>query len=55
MCLVAKVQHGRLFSNVEARKAAFVAAKAAVDQHNAEADQGMHTYYQTVNQFAVMV
>ena len=32
-----------------------MAAKAAVDKHNAEADQGLHTYWKQVNDFAIMV
>ena len=50
-----KVQYGRQFSDIESRKEAFLAAKSAVDKHNAEADQGLHTYWKEVNEFAIMV
>lgn len=50
-----QARYGSQFSDIESRKEAFLAAKALVDQHNAEADQGLQLYYMEVNKFSVMV
>lgn len=52
---IVQAEYGRVLSDIESRKAAFLAAKESVDQHNREADQGLHTYYKHVNAFSVMV
>lgn len=50
-----QLQHGRMLSDIDGRKTAFIAAKAAVDKHNAEAAEGLHTYTQDVYAHSVMV
>ena len=49
-----QAQYARHFSDIESRKEAFLAAKARVDQHNAEADQGLHLYHREVTKFSIM-
>ena len=50
-----QAQYGRLFSDIDSRKADFLDAKARIEKHNAEADQGIHTYYKKINAMSIMV
>ena len=50
-----QAKYGRQFSDIESRKDAFLAVKAAVDKHNAEAAEGLHTYTQEVYAHSIMV